>query len=128
MVTRAKKQKDMHNAFRAKVIRVNASSVVLSILNGPRKGAQRKVVSHTVTMVSAADSIHGNPFKRQKLQQAPDAPAGSAGPPQPDAEAAAPAAPMAAPETTTEAPNDVCATDGPDDHCVKMFGDLELRQ
>ena len=107
VVMTAKKQKDLYNGFKAKIIRVNTHNVVLSILEGPMKGEKRKALFATVNVVESAP-------KKANISQEQEPAASAAAAPAAEATAAAPAA---------EAPAE---DEQPDDQCLALFGDLDL--
>ena len=108
VVMSAKKQKDLYNGFKAKIIRVKSWNVALSILEGPMKGEKRKALFATVTVVEDA------PAKKPQISQAPAASAAD--------EAALPMAATAAPALGDPPEDD----EKPDEECMAMFGDLDL--
>ena len=106
VVMTAKKQKDQYHGFKAKILRVNTQHVVLSILEGPRKGDKRKHTFATVDVVEEAP-------KKANIPPTAAAPA---------AETAAP--PAAAPAAEAESEDE--EQPQPDNQCMAMFGDLDL--
>ena len=101
VVMTAKKQKDQYHGFKAKILRVNTQNVVLSILEGPRKGEKRKLPFATVDVVEEA------PAKKAQIPQAPAK------------ESVAPTAAAPAAEALAE-------DEHPDNQCMAMFGNLDL--
>ena len=121
-----KKQKNLYNGFKAKILRVKKQHVVMSVLEGPRKGEKRQALHAAVNVVSA-------PAKKAK--QLSFAPAASAAGEAPAASAAGhaadPVAPAAAPAESVApaaapAAEDPQEDEKPDEQCMAMFGDLGM--